>query len=110
MIPLFDIINPAANIDPYLSNFTNISNNTFYKIVHVFIDKLGSEVFFSLMFIFLIIGAYIQSEGNQLTALSLILVFTVVCSLLLSSIMAIIFSIFIAILITNILYETWVKR
>ena len=110
MMPILDIINPNANIDPFLNNLTNISNNTFYKVIHVFSDKIGSEILFSLIFSILTIGAYIQSEGNSVTSLALLLVFTVICGVLLSSIMSIIFSIFIAILMTDILYKSWVSR
>lgn len=110
MMPILDIINPNANITNELVNLTNITNNTFQKVLHVFTDAFGSEVFFSLVFVFLIIGAYIQSDKNKLTALAVVLVLTVVCGVLLSSIMSIIFSIIIAILMTDTLYEAWVNR
>ena len=110
MMPVFDIINPNANISTFTTNLTNLTNNTFQKILQVFTNAFGSEIFFALIFTFLTIGAYIQSDRNKLVALSVVLMMTVICGVLLASIISIIFSIIIALLITDILYQSWVNR
>ena len=104
MFNIFNMINPNANITPYLNDLQNFSNNTVHKVLQVFINSFGSaDIFFGLLSFFVVGGYYLNSEGNKLITLAVLLMLMIIgiAGILFSSIISIIFTIIIAFLITN---------
>ena len=100
----------VMDINYYVDNLTNLSNNTLYKTFDVFFTGMGKDIFFTMIFAVLAIGIFVQSKHNLTTLIVYLLAVDVFCAVLIAPIALMVFGLITAFLGGGALYKSLVSK
>lgn len=99
-----------SDIQPWVDNLTNLSNDTFMKSFETLWAGMGKDVFFTFVFSAIAIGLYIQSEHSIPIMVAYFFGIAVFCAVLVSPLAMMIFGLCGAFLGGGALYKSLVSK
>ena len=109
MTTLFDI-NTSANISTQIDTFVNFGNDTFFKAFVPFTNVLGSQIFWTAIFLVIGLALAVQSKYQMTLLLAYFLAVNIFVAILLMPLAFIIFGVINALLGTIIVYRGFVSK